>query len=201
MSTGPLNEAPQVADGRPSLSAKEKLAEARMPERTVPICLRADLVDEFEALEAQLAEAQAKNVRDPRINASGEARGIAEAMEALRAQMLDSSIDVQLRALPRKEWDALVKRHPARQGNEEDTVAGLNVDTFYEAAIRACWVEPSDLEPADITELLDRRTTAAQYRELTNAVLALNIRKVAVPFSSRASRTLREAEAPATSPG
>lgn len=192
MTSEPLTDSEPAAEGRPSLSAKQKLAAAQLPERTVSICLRADLADDFEALETRLADVQAKARQDPRLNSGGEARQIAEEMEALREEMRDSSIDVKLRALPRKAWAALGKKHPPRSGNEDDTVAGYNMDTFFDAAVRACWVEPADFEPADITDLLDNRTTAAQYNELVNTVLALNIRKVSVPFSQRASRTLRE---------
>jgi hypothetical protein len=92
---------------------KAMLAGARLPEKTVPICLRGDLVAEFERLDRQLQEAR----RKPADSLAGTGEGeILDRMETVRQQMQDHSYDVVLRAKPKAEWRALCAEPSAPQG-------------------------------------------------------------------------------------
>lgn len=164
------------------------IAGARLPERTVPICLRGNLVAQVEALDRELAELD----RPGRIVADSLAgdgrRPIAERIEALREEMRASTVNFLLRALPRRRWNALLAEHPPREGDDGDKAMGVNSETLFEALIAESVVSP-ELTPEEWTLLLDS-LSSAQYDSLATAAWALNRRGVDVPFSPAASRIL-----------
>ncbi|MDG4792016.1 hypothetical protein O7626_40080 [Micromonospora sp. WMMD1102] len=188
------------ADGEPqTLSTKDKISRATYPTRTVDICLETDLQAEYEALHEELRQAVVRESGDRRLNPGGESKRIAEQIEALQQQMAEYVIRFRLQALGSRGWDKLSKAHPPREGEKDDAALGYNPDTFFDAAIRACTVDPSDLDDDDWTALLgdddvDGKLTAKQYNDLHDAVLALNVRKISVPNSFAASRILRPSE-------
>lgn len=187
MVTRPKKAAPAVT--KPDFAAL--LAGAKLPERTVQICLRGDLAAEHEALERQLelAEKQAINSL-----AGNGAADLAEQIEALQDQMQASTYPFRFRALPRPQFRQLVNAHPPRRNEqneivEEDQFILVNSETFFDAMIRACLVDPELDEQgwADLAESL----TDHQYSELSNAAWGINRREVDVPFSLAASRMRR----------
>lgn len=192
----------------PPPSVKDRLKAAKLPERTVDICLRGDLQAEWEDLHRQLADAEAAAAKDKRLNGDRRARQIGEQITAVQDQMRAETLVFRMRALPRKQWDALLKQHPPRRDNEADTQLGYNVDMFMAALIRACTIAP-DLDDDDWRTLLgdddaerarrekagepveDGVLTEWQFAQLQNTALALNVRKVDVPNSFAASRLTR----------
>lgn len=173
---------------------KARLKAAKLPERTVPICLRGDLAAQFDELERQLAE----SLRTPAASLAGDGSGeIAERMEELRRQMLDDTTPFRLRAMPKPRWRQFVGEHPPRKGDdgevdERDRIIGVNVDSFYTALIRASVVDP-DLDDEDWDALLgdDGVLTSRQFDDLADAAWGLNRREVDIPFSPAASRMTR----------
>lgn len=164
------------------------LAEAKLPERTVPICLRGDLVADHEQAERELEQAEQKAVDSLAGSGAGQ---IAQRIEALEEQMREHTYDFRLRALPRAGWRALVDRHPPRRDEQNAIVdtdrIGVNAETFYPAIVRACLVDPV-LDEAQWQTLVDSLTDR-QFEDLADAAWALNRREVDVPFSRAASRT------------
>lgn len=164
------------------------LADARLPEKTVPICLRGDLTAEWERLDRQLEEVRAK----PSDSMAGTGEGeIIEAMEALREQMKEHTYDVVMRARPMREWRALAAKHPPRKAedgtvDERDIMLGVNVDSFFDAIVPICMVDPEldDQGWARFQDLL----TDKQFEELGRAAYTLNRGDVDIPFSRAASR-------------
>lgn len=160
------------------------LAQARLPERTVALCLRGDLQAQYEKLERQLAEAEQKP--GDKLTDQGP-RAIAQQIEQLRDQMRGSTVMVTLRALPRREWTELVAKHPPK-----DQSMMWDPDTFGPDLVRRSIVDPALSE--DQWTKLDAKLTDAQFGELGSTALDLNRRPVDVPFSHAASRTLRISE-------
>jgi hypothetical protein len=192
----PVEAAPEPE--KPKLSTKEKLKRAKLPTRDVEICLSTDLQKQYEALHEQLAEAYTREKGDKRLGQVSESKRIARQIEDLQAEMREYTIVFRIRSLGRR-WQELVDQHPPREGVAEDVYLGFNPDTFFDAAIRACTVEPDDLDDEDWADLLgtdktDGKLTAAQYRELQDAVMAMNVRRIDVPNSLAASRILRASE-------
>lgn len=195
----------------------EILAGAKLPEDTVDLCLRADLVAEHERLDAEL-EARLER---PNQKLGGDPRRaeLAAQIVALEEQMRESTITVRLRAMPKRRWRALVMAHPPRLNEDGARIPvdfrGVNSDTFYDPLIRASVTEP-ELTDDQWTHLLghtaaeaealeaagkgdevqDGVLTSRQHDGLFAAAWDLNRDEVTVPKSSAASR-LTPSSAPA----
>lgn len=170
---------------------KALLASARLAERSVDLCLRGDLVAQAQELQRQLIDAEALEKVHGSID-GGPTVPLAQAIEVLREEMKDHTLTVRLRAVPRRQWTALLAQHPPREGNDRDARLGLNEETFFDAAIRACVYEP-ELDEQDWAGL-DAALNDGQWQTLANAAWAVNARDVDVPFSARASRILATSE-------
>ncbi|MEV1013781.1 MULTISPECIES: hypothetical protein [unclassified Micromonospora] len=175
----------------PPPSTKDRLAAAKLPERTVDICLRGDLQAEWEDLHRQLADAEMAAAKDKRLAGDAAVKAIGEQITAVQDQMRADTIVFRMRALSRKVWAELIKQHPPRKDNDEDQQLGYNVDTFMVALIRASTYSPDDLDDETWADLLDERITEWQFAQLQNTALALNVRKVDVPNSFAVSRQTR----------
>jgi hypothetical protein len=160
---------------------------AKLPERSVQLCLRGDLVAQHEDLERRLEDLQ----RSPGDSLAGSGAGaIADRVQALEVEMRDSTVTFTFRAMPRPKWRQLVAEHPPREGKDLDGQLGYNPDSFYPVIIRACVVEP-DATDEEWTELLDERLSDNQFAQLAAAAFAVNEGDVNVPFSSVASSVRR----------
>ena len=162
------------------------LRAAKLPETTVPVCVRGDLAAEVEALDKQLASL---NGQADRLVGNPEARQLAEKIEALRAEMVDSTISLRLRAMPHRDYAKLAGAHKPRKDEEVDRLLGVNMETFPAALIRASIVDP-ELDDDTWNGLVDA-LTFEQWDTLTTAAWNLNRREVTVPFSATASRILQ----------
>lgn len=180
-------------------SIKDKIKAARLPERTVEICLNGDLVAEHEQAERDLEQAQRTATASLAGNGAGE---IAERIEALEAEMHESVEIFTLRALPQKKmpnsdrptWGELLDRHPPRRGDDGEIVDAdksllINTATFYEDLIKVSTVSPE--MDAEDWEGLFGAISNAQYGELSMAAWLLNRGTVNIPFSLAASRMRR----------
>lgn len=158
---------------------------AQLPRRTVPLCLRADLVSEVDELEAELAQQKPSD----RLTGNTEGRRLATRIEKLRAQMHASTVNFRLQAMPRLEFQRFAAEHGPREGNAEDHAVGINIETYFVDLVRRCLVEP-ELTDEDFAMFIERLSTA-QWRQLTEAATDLNIETPKIPFSQAASQYLR----------
>lgn len=177
-------------------NALDLIAAARLPERTVQLCLRGDLLAEHAELEARLAVARRASADSLAGNA--DAVRISHDIEALQELMAEHTIELRLRALPRRQWAELVAKHPPRRDDGGRTLdadtSGVNVDAFMAEVLHRCIVDP-ELPEAEFARLVDECLTDAQYGQLTETVWTLNRSEVSVPFS-RAASTILRASAP-----
>jgi len=170
---------------------KSMLAEAKLPERTVAICLRGDLAADHAAAERELEAAQKRPADSLEGNGVG---AIVEHIEALEAQMREHTYDFRLRALPKPEFRALVAAYPPRRGEDgeivdQDRYIMANFDELLPALVRACTVDPS---PEEIDwDDLDSKLTDRQQGDLADAAWFVNRGEVDVPFSRAASLAKR----------
>lgn len=178
---------------------KDKLAKARLPERTVQICLNGDLIARHEEAERELEQAK----RRPSDSLAGDGTaGVAERIEALETEMRESAETFVLRALPQKKsrhddrpsWRELLDRHPPRRGDDGEIIDAdkgllINTTTFYEDLVKVCTVSP-EMDDED-WETLFEVITNSQYQDLTMAAWLLNRGEVDIPFSLAASRMRR----------
>jgi hypothetical protein len=159
------------------------LASAKRPETVVPVCLRGDLQAEWETLDKRLNDLRSRNFG--KIGMSQDHRDLAQRIVELEATMSASTIDIRLRGLDRRAWRDLVSAHPARKDNETDGVLGVNQETFFDALVAECAVEP-EMTADQVSTFLDS-ITSSQFDKLADAAWGLNRRDVNVPFSYSAS--------------
>lgn len=188
---GHSNRQERTLSGKSTMkNFKAMLAGAKLPEATVMICLRGDLAADHEAAERELERAEKQSADSLAGSGVGD---LVDRIEALEAEMREHSYEFRFRALPRREWQVLVAEHPPRKGEDGAPVLtdriGVNAETFYDAIIRACLVDPelTDEEFEQLTASLTDR----QYDELSDAAWGLNRREVDIPFSLAASRMKR----------
>lgn len=165
------------------------LSSAALPEKTVELCLRGDLVAQVEDLERQFRDLKTSSQM---MSDAGKKRQLAEQIEALRIDMQQSSAVFRLRGLTRRGWQELLAAHPKRDGEDRDQLLGANADTFWTALVRACIIDPAI--DAEQWEQLDAVLSSAQFQDLADAAMAVSRRKVDVPFSFASSATLASAE-------
>jgi hypothetical protein len=160
-------------------TAREILNTARTRETVVRLCLRGDLVAEFEAAEARLADL---TMGAGWGNGDDETQALAERLTELRAEMLEDTVEFRFKALRRKAWDDLETQHASPEG-------GTNMNTFAPALILASLVDPVMTE-AELDELYDL-INDGQRGALFAAAWNVNTEATEVPFSDRASAVMR----------
>lgn len=176
------------------LDIDEVIASAKLPEKTISLCLRGDLQAEWEDLERQLrAEEEADD--DAVLAGNAEARGLAEQMEKLAATMREREVVFRFRGLSAKAYSDLMVRHRAPEDKRDEAVDGLDWDTYPTALIAACAVEPR-MTLAQAEQLNDK-VSHRQWDDLFATALACNRSQVSVPFSLSAS-AIRAATAPSS---
>jgi hypothetical protein len=170
---------------------KTMLAGAKLAEKSVPICLRGDLVADHEAAERELEVAQKK----PADSLDGNGVGaLVDRIEALEAEMREHTYDFRLRAMPKPDFRAVVAAYPPRRGDDGDIVdqdryVMANYDELLPALVRACTVDP-ELDTDGWAEL-DAKLTDRQWGDLADAAWFVNRGEVDVPFSRAASLARR----------
>lgn len=145
--------------------------------RRMAICLSADLSDDLEEAEQELASVKAaieeaagreparaggKVPVDPELKKRADA---AEAAVAAAVKAADAgSVFITFTALRAHEYDALLKDHPPREGDDLDKIHDYNRDTFPDALMAASAskkVEDVDGKPVamDIAELIEEMSS------------------------------------------
>jgi len=149
-------------------------------EKVVPLVLKAGLARQIEDLEKELIEVR-KGLDT--LAGSPEARALAEQIEALVEEARESTIEVTIRQLPRKQWSDLKTKYPPA-----DPRLYLYDVKIFDDAVPASWVAPAvddDTRDAVLDKLND-----GQWERLCQAVQVVN-GDVSVPFSALATLALR----------
>lgn len=175
------------------------MADAKPAERAVPICMRGDLVAELEELERCADDARRSNSKE------SDLPDVVERIEALQAEMRDSTYVFHLRAMPPRRYRALAAKYPPRRDDEgkvdqADVRRGFSLEMIPEL-IRMSTYDPV-LTDEQWRQLLgdteaeaarreaagepveDGKLTEAQCWQLGNAAHALNEGEISVPFSA-----------------
>lgn len=160
------------------------LDEATPRERTIPICLRGDLVAKWEDLTAQFDDSSAGDG----LGESEKTAGLRAQIADVEAQMKTKTMLLRLRALPKPQADKIIVDNVAREGNKMDQQIGYNSEAVEAATIRACVVEPE--LTAGRWAKLAAVLNPAQWRSIMQACDALNYTSVDLPFLSAASESL-----------
>lgn len=163
------------------------LASAKLPERTVEVCMRGDLLAEWQDLEKQLAKTQAAEHGTDSLARGGDARKIAERMQQLRDEMRKHEVTFRFRALPSREYSDMQAKHRPTQKQREQGY-DLNWNTWPVALVSACAIDPA-MDEEEAGKLADT-ISDAQWDQLFSCALTVNRAQVDVPNSSSASEIL-----------
>lgn len=167
----------------------EILAQAKLPERTVTLCLREDLVAEYERLDTDLRGAS-RTV--PSLGEPSPASVIARQMDAVRQQMLGHQVSFDLRAWPARRFATLRDAMPAKG---KDQSAEEFSDVWHAAIcdmVSKMLVRPT--ATPDQVAALAEKLAESQWRELSNGAWEINAQGQAIPFSVAASAILSSEE-------
>ena len=166
-------------------------------ETRVPLCLDGDLKAAHEAAEAEYNAENNRRLADPRLASS--ARKLAEKVQAIEAQMKDSTVTFLIRGMKRGDWAELSAENPPREKNALDLNWGYNIETLMTSAIPKCIVgvenaagEPLDFDPAKDWAPLADEITNSQYEDFVLAVVKVNAGRTDVPFSLSAFRMTQD---------
>lgn len=171
-----------MSNKRKAKGFEDILAAAKLPEHTVRVCLRGDLAAEHERLENELDalrdwESSSLADEDPR-------RPLAEAIQAIESDMVDSTETFVFRALGQRKYRALLDAHPDPKGE-----GSWNAESFPQALIAASCIEPP-MDVVDVERLFDV-LNAGQVETLFMGAYVVNEGPTQVPFSKAASAALR----------
>jgi len=177
-----------------SKSTKELLKAAKLPERSVTVCLRGDLVADIAELERELEELIKREATDKRMTKSG-SKQLAGRIESLREEMAEHLIRFRLRALKAQKrnpddadeapgWRELVRKYPPKRDDKSNL--GVDLLAFMGEAIPLSVVSPDDMDAED-WQNFNENVPASEVTRLMNAVWELNTQGVDIPKSLIAS--------------
>lgn len=184
-------------------SLDDLLGEDGRPEKVVPICLRGHLQAEWDRLKEEHDAGPGEDDQAMMAERAAKQR-VADQMAKVEAEMRAGTVEFRIRALPRRRtpgmakdqvvWQELFAAHPPRKDKDNqgrilqrDAAAGVNVDTFFDALLRASVVEP-ELDD-DRWQKLTAKLNDGQFDKLAMAAWRLNRDEVDVPFSRAAWKT------------
>ena len=148
---------------------------------TVPLCLVGELGDEYEQLEAQLADVKpATNLAD-----ASPRRAIVDQMEAIREQMVEATVDFHLRAFSPRAWGIFWDSKPERAEGESAKDWDERIFPFWCDLVAKSCVDP-EMEPEQVAEFAEDLNNGSWTR-LVNQCILLNHREVDVPNFAAAS--------------
>lgn len=149
----------------------EQLDEAKIAERSVEICLRPDLIEEYKQLRGELAEGTEDSL------AGG---GSSDELAALEARIRKATKKFTLRALPRKEYRKLLTQHPPRKDRAEDRAVGYNLESFIGDLVRRCTVKPVMSETR--WDKMEVKLSSGQWDKLHATAHVVNATEANLPF-------------------
>jgi hypothetical protein len=161
------------------------LGEAQLPEDTVDICLRGDLVARYNTLQEQVAAMPDPPAGSGSLAGNTVKRDLVQQMEAVAAQMRRSTQTFTLRSLSDRAFSTFRDGHPPRPDDRRDMLVGYNRETLGPALIRECLVDPKPT-PEQWDRMRDV-ISPGEWSKLDRAATGLNFAEISIPFSSAAS--------------
>lgn len=170
-------------------------------EEATQICMRPDLIDEWDEVNSQLTAARAKDAQSGRLGTgvSQTTKSLAKRLTELEAEIEANAIMFRFRAMNKDRWQAICDNHPPRSGNELDLFAGHNRDAVLDAAVRECLYDPvfedcteKDCEHDDCGtwQAFVKLCNPSEWKELRDTVGSVNRSVVDLPKSALASSIL-----------
>ena len=176
-------------------SIKEQLKEAKLPEHSLTVCLRGDLVATIEALEAELDRQRDKENEAGTKRMAGKSRSVqlAEQINEHRAAMAEAEVTFRLRAMPKARWREVKRDHPPAEDNREDQNLGVALFGIATAVLPQVTIEP-EMDDDDWRQL-EQVVSSGDWKRLAVAAVWLHEMGVDIPKSALASLVLQRRDA------
>lgn len=162
------------------------IAGAKRPERTLELCLRADLVAELEDAQRRLQSEKERNRTS--LADGGFADELKAELERIKEAAREHTIVFRFRALNHFEVQTLIRDLPPREDVKNDKIVGFNQDALTWHLFRKCCYEPV-LSDDDVTALIgsvdevgNGILSPSQWRRLDETLDALNFAARDIPF-------------------
>lgn len=179
------------------MSAADLIRGAKLRTDEFRVCVDPDLVDEHARLQADLAADKATTADS--FAGGGRSAEIQARIDGVLEEMEASIVTLVLRALPRREYRAMLDAHPPRKDADGKTLPrderyGVDYDAFYNELARRSilgsrvdekTIEDLDAETIDL--LIEEKLSDGQWEDLTSRCHRLNRTTVDVPFSPAGS--------------
>jgi hypothetical protein len=161
-----------------------------LKEVRVQICLRPDLIDQWNTLNAELEEslAQAGGGRLSDGGPTAADKKKARAVQALEKDIEAASAWFMFRAMPSEKYEALCAEHPPKKGDQFDLLAGYDRVAVGAVIVRKCLVDPVFSDEG--WETFKTTCGPSEWEELRNAAFEANGGVGALPKSQAASQVL-----------
>ena len=163
------------------------MIDPQLPEDSVQVCLRRDLLEARDKAENDLISAKAAVLDGRRMNPVGghntaEIQELAEEVQRLEQEIDEKSPWFRFRAIDSDKFEALAAEHPPREDNRLDLMRGYDYESLSKALVRKCLIDPvfSDEGWAK----LRAACPIGEWSALRDAVMELNGQKVIVPPKS-----------------
>lgn len=167
-----------------ALDIDEVIAGAKLPERTLPLCLRGDLQAEWEDLERKLT-AEQDSTDDESLAGNPKVRELADRMAAIGQEMADHEVVFRVRGLNAKAYSDLISKHRLPEDRREESPDGLDWTTYPAGLIAACAIDP--VMTVEQAGKLSEAISDRQWDDLFQVAMAVNRSQVNIPFSLSAS--------------
>lgn len=205
-------KAPPAPESGAAILARVK---PRRRRESTLVCLRADLLRDWETEDAALRELQTQRAGNiNRLNPgtstedtldeaekSGHAdiRAQARKVRKIEQQIEESQIEFVFEQMNKDEWSALLDEHPPREDNQVDHIVGYDREAVLEALVYRCLVQPvferceepgCDHSECGTWEQLTGTISPSEWRELRDTANRANSGVVDPPKSVLASLIL-----------
>lgn len=152
MTTTRSRTAKKAAAAPPKIETGAEILGRIRPQRRVErtsVCLRADLIAEFESADAELGRLKAESMGNTnRLNTGGEPdsaeiRKQARLVRKIEEQIVDSQVEFTFQSLNKDEWTALTANHAPRSNNQVDQLVGYHREKVLDGLVRECMTAPT----------------------------------------------------------
>lgn len=199
----------------------------QLAEETTKICLRPDLLNEYNTAVVALQDLKdegdrlrkraegskggrlASSKSPPEVENDAAQREAAEKVRGVEERMAEYEVEFVFQAIPKDRWRDLVDSHPPREDNQVDLYSGYNRDAVLDELVRPSLVDPvfDDCETKDCEhddcgtwEMLVTLLNAGQWNRMRDTAAVVNNGVADVPKSQMASDILQRAAAASKPP-
>lgn len=173
----------------PKLSLDEILNGRKRAQKSIPICLRLDVMAEIEELERSIQASQGNAVDDLRmVDDTGDVPATVDRIRELEAIAHQYTIDLRVEALERQQWSDEVGKYTETQDNGDTK---LNIAGLVEHVLTLPGVVTAPAMSTDQIRGLIAGLSDGQWERVMNDVFNLNRRTVDVGKSLTASLAMQ----------